>query len=131
VSDARRTVERWLERFNGADAVGISALYAGRAVNHQIPVEPVGRQSIEEFHCETFAGGPLTCQPINLVVDGEWVTLEWVDPDGFRGSGFFRVRDGLIQHQRGYWDSATVTRLASRRARLALAGSEAQHTIRP
>ena len=30
------------------------------------------------------------------------------DPDGFRGCGFFLVRDGLIVHQRGYWDSAQL-----------------------
>ena len=34
--------------------------------------------------------------------------LEWIDPDGFRGCGFFQVRDGLIHHQRGYWDSAQL-----------------------
>ena len=68
----------------------------------------VGRAAIEQFHRETFAAGPLTCTPINLVVDGDWAALEWVDPDGFRGCGFFHVRDGLIQHQRGYWDSAQL-----------------------
>ena len=31
-----------------------------------------------------------------------------IDPDGFRGCGFFRVRDGKIAHQRGYWDSAQL-----------------------
>ena len=101
--------QRWVELFNAGDAEGISALYAEDAVNHQIPLEPVvGRQAIEEFHRETFAGGPLTCQPINLVVDGDWAALEWIDPDGFRGCGFFQVRGGLIHHQRGYWDSAQL-----------------------
>ena len=105
----RDTVERWLQRFNAGDAEGISALYADDAVNHQIPLEPVvGRQAIEDFHRETFGGGPLVCEPINMVVDGDWVALEWADPDGFRGCGFFQVRDGLIRHQRGYWDSAQL-----------------------
>ena len=58
------------------------------AVNHQIPRQPVvGRAAIEEFHRQTFAGGPLTCTPINLVVEGDWAALEWTDPDGFRGCG--------------------------------------------
>jgi hypothetical protein len=105
----RRTIETWVERFNAGDAAGISAVYAEDAVNHQIALEPVvGRAAIEEFHRETFAGGALTCTPINLVVDGEWGALEWVDPDGFRGCGFFRVVDGLIVQQRGYWDSAQL-----------------------
>jgi limonene-1,2-epoxide hydrolase len=105
----RRTIETWVGRFNAADAAGISALYAEDAVNHQIPLTPVvGRAAIEEFHRATFAAGPVTCTPINLVVDGDWAALEWTDPDGFRGCGFFRVRDGLIVHQRGYWDSTQL-----------------------
>jgi len=108
----RDTIERWVERFNAGDAAGIAALYAEDAINHQIPLEPVvGRAAIEEFHRETFAGGPLTCTPINLVVDGDWAALEWTDPDGFRGCGFLLVRDGLIVHQRGYWDSAQLDQI--------------------
>ena len=82
----RRTIEQWVELFNAGDAEGISALYADDAVNHQIALEPVvGQAAIEQFHRDTFAGGPLTCTPINLVVDGDWGALEWIDPDGFRG----------------------------------------------
>jgi hypothetical protein len=104
-----RTIEMWVERFNAGDAEGISALYAEDAVNHQIPLAPVvGRAAIADFHRETFAGGPLTCTPINLVIDGGWAALEWTDPDGFRGCGFFQVLDGLIVRQRGYWDSAQL-----------------------
>lgn len=105
----RRTIEAWVEQFNAGDAAGISALYADDAVNHQMPLVPVvGRAAIEEFHRETFAGGQLTCTPINLVVEGDWAALEWTDPEGFRGCGFFEVRDGSIVHQRGYWDSAQL-----------------------
>jgi hypothetical protein len=105
----RETIERWVELFNANDPEALSALYAEDAVNHQIALNPVtGRAAIEEFHRETFAAGPLTCTPINLVVDGDWAALEWIDPDGFRGCGFFCVRDGLIEHQRGYWDSAQL-----------------------
>lgn len=105
----RETIERWIELFNEGDAAGISALYSADAVNHQIALEPViGQEAIEQFHRETFAGGPLTCMPINLVVEGDWGALEWVDPDGFRGCGFFHVRGGEIVHQRGYWDSAQL-----------------------
>jgi hypothetical protein len=106
VVSTRRTIEQWVQLFNAGDAEGISALYADDAVNHQIALEPVvGRPAIEQFHRDTFAGGPLTCTPINLVVDGDWGALEWTDPDG---CGFFRVRNGKIAHQRGYWDSAQL-----------------------
>lgn len=105
----RDTVEQWVQRFNAGDAGDIAALYAEDAVNHQIALAPVeGRAAIEEFHRQSFAAGPLTCTPINLLIDGEWAALEWVDPNGFRGCGFFQVRDGLIVQQRGYWDSAQL-----------------------
>ena len=88
---ARSTVQRWVELFNAGDAEAISALYAEDAVNHQIPLEPVvGRKAIEEFHRETFAGGPLTCQPINLVVDGDWAALEWTTRTASAAAGSFR-----------------------------------------
>jgi SnoaL-like domain len=105
----RAVIERWVERFNAGDAAGIAALYAPDAVNHQIALAPVvGRTAIKEFHRGAFASGPLTCTPINLVVEGEWAALEWIDPEGFRGCGFFRISGGLIAEQRGYWDSAQL-----------------------
>lgn len=107
--NTRQTIERWVELFNAGDAAALSGLYADDAVNHQIALQPVvGRAAIEQFHRETFAAGPLTCNPINLVVEGEWAALEWTDPDGFRGCGFFLVRHGEIALQRGYWDSAQL-----------------------
>ena len=106
--DTRGTVERWVSLFNIGDAHQIAQLYADDAVNHQIALEPVeGRAAIEKFHEDVFARKPV-CTPINLIVDGEWAALEWVDPEGFRGCGFFQVHDGLIVHQRGYWDSAQL-----------------------
>ena len=106
--DAREVIDRWLEKFNAHDAQGIAALYAEDAVNHQVALEPVvGRAAIEEMHRDVFASAPV-CTPINLVVEEEWVAMEWVDPQGFRGCGFFHVQDGLIVRQRGYWDSAQL-----------------------
>ena len=108
---AEALIEQWVALFNAGDAAGIAELHAEDGVNHQIALAPVvGRPAIADFHRETFAGGPLTCTPLNLVVEGEWGALEWTDPDGFRGCGFFQVRDGLIMHQRGYWESAQLGR---------------------
>jgi len=95
VASTRRTIERRVELFNAGDAEGISALYAVDAVNHQIALQPVvGWAAIGEFHRDTFAGGSLTCTPINLVLEGEWGALEWVDPDvhdGFLNPGESRL----------------------------------------
>ena len=42
--------------------------------------------------------------------DGDWAILEWRDPDGLRGCGFFNVIDGRIHFQRGYWDRLSFLR---------------------
>jgi hypothetical protein len=80
----------------------------GRRVNHQIPRQPVvGRAAIEDFQRQTCAGGPLTCTPINLVIEG--TGQRWSGPTRTAFADVaFRVRDGLIARQRGYWDSAQL-----------------------
>jgi hypothetical protein len=51
------------------------------------------------------------CLVENLFVDGDWVILEWKDPLGLRGCGFFQVADDHIRFQRGYWDKLTFLRI--------------------
>ena len=46
----------------------------------------------------------------HLFQDGEWVVLEWRDPGGLRGCGFFHVENGKISFQRGYWDKSSFLR---------------------
>ena len=35
------------------------------------------------------------------LIDGEWAIMEWKDPLGLRGCGFFHFKDDLIVYQRG------------------------------
>jgi hypothetical protein len=58
-----------------------------------------------------FGRAEMTCLVENLFEDGEWAILEWRDPNGLRGSGFFQVRDGQIVFQRGYFDQLSFFRL--------------------
>jgi hypothetical protein len=53
----------------------------------------------------------MVCIPENLFEDGEWAILEWRDPKGLRGCGFFHVIDGEIAFQRGYWDKLSFLKL--------------------
>lgn len=46
----------------------------------------------------------------NLLQDGEWAILEWCDPKGLRGCGFFHIVAGRIRFQRGYWDRLSFLR---------------------
>ena len=50
------------------------------------------------------ARATMVCIVDNLFEDGEWAILEWRDPRGLRGCGFFHVREGRIVFQRGYFD---------------------------
>ncbi|MBG0776847.1 MAG: nuclear transport factor 2 family protein [Desulfovibrionaceae bacterium] len=107
----RELVGRWVEAFNNGDAGALADLYAEEAVNHQVAEAPVqGRRAIREMFAREFARAGMTCIVENLFEDGEWAILEWRDPLGLRGCGFFRVQDGRIAFQRGYWDKLSFLR---------------------
>ncbi len=105
-------VKAWVDAFNRADVDALTALYADEAVNHQVAESPVeGRAAIREMFIAGFAMAQMVCIRENLFEDGEWAILEWRDPRGLRGCGFFRVVDGKILFQRGYWDKLSFLRL--------------------
>lgn len=108
----RELVKAWVDAFNRADADGLAAFYAEHAVNHQVAERPVeGRDAIRAMFAREFAHAEMVCIPEHIFEDGEWAILEWRDPKGLRGCGFFHVRDGKIQFQRGYWDKLSFLRL--------------------
>ena len=101
----KQVLERWIELFNSADAKGLSELYANDAINHQVANEPViGKQAIYKMFVKEFLFAEMVCCVENIFEDGEWVIMEWKDPKGLRGCGFFHVVNSKIVLQRGYWD---------------------------
>lgn len=108
----RDVVSVWIDAFNRGDAKAIAALYHEDAINHQVANEPVhGRAAIEAMFASEFAAAEMVCIRENLFEDGDWAILEWRDPLGLRGCGFFQVREGRIAFQRGYWDKLSFLRL--------------------
>ncbi len=108
----KELVKAWVEAFNRADADGLAAFYAENAINHQVAESPVeGRAAIRAMFAREFANAEMICIPEHIFEDGEWAILEWRDPKGLRGCGFFHVKDGSIQFQRGYWDKLSFLRL--------------------
>ena len=96
---------QWLDAFNSADIDKLSGLYSENAVNHQVANEPViGKMAITKMFEQEFAAADMTCIVENIFEDGEWVIMEWKDPLGLRGCGFFQIQNGKIIFQRGYWD---------------------------
>ncbi len=80
-------------------------------MNHQVANEPVsGRPAIRKMFAGEFAAAKMACIVENLFEDGQWAILEWRDPLGLRGCGFFQVAGGKIVFQRGYWDKLTFLR---------------------
>ena len=108
----KELVERWVELFNAGDADALVALYHEDAVNHQVAESPVqGRSAIREMFSQEFASADMTCIPELIHEAGEVVILEWRDPLGLRGCGFFTIREGRIALQRGYWDKLSYLRM--------------------
>jgi hypothetical protein len=111
-SSPREVVVAWVEAFNRADVEALGSMYRERASNHQVAESPVeGRDAIREMFATGFAAAKMVCMPDHIFEDGEWAILEWRDPKGLRGCGFFHVVDGKIAFQRGYWDKLTFLRL--------------------
>ncbi len=101
----KELVEKWVELFNRADSDKLAELYHDNAVNHQVANEPIiGKKAIKTMFDEEFATAKMTCIIENIFEDSEWAILEWKDPLGLRGCGFFHIIDGKIKLQRGYWD---------------------------
>lgn len=97
----KEVVNKWVDAFNASDVDMISSLYDNNATNHQVANEPVvGVVAIREM----FATAKMVCIVENIFEDGQWAILEWKDPLGLRGCGFFHVVNEKILFQRGYWD---------------------------
>ena len=101
----REVVHLWVDAFNRHDTDAIVSLYHDDATNHQVANEPVvGVERIREMFAAEFAAAEMTCIVENIFEEGQWAILEWRDPLGLRGCGFFHVVKGRIVFQRGYWD---------------------------
>ena len=70
-----------------------------------------GREAIRNMFAEGFAQAEMVCIPENIFEDGDWAILEWRDPKGLRGCGFFQTQGDRIVFQRGYWDKLSFLKL--------------------
>lgn len=109
---SRQLLEKWVEIFNSGDADSIAELYSDDAVNHQVANSPIeGKEAIRDMFAQEFSQAKMTCIVENIFEDNEWLILEWKDPFGLRGCGFFHIKEGKIIFQRGYWDKLSFLRL--------------------
>jgi limonene-1,2-epoxide hydrolase len=105
-------VQAWVDAFNRADIEALAALYREDALNHQVAESPVhGREAIRDMFAREFATADMVCIVEHIFEDGDWAILEWRDPKGLRGCGFFHIVDNKIALQRGYWDKLSFLKL--------------------
>ncbi len=108
----REVVEKWIKYFNASDAAQITELYHDDAVNHQVTQEPIsGSDAIQAMFEREFATAEMTCIVEEIHEAGDVIALEWRDPLGLRGCGFFTIRDQRIAFQRGYWDKLSFLKM--------------------
>lgn len=123
--DAKTVLATWIDAFSARDADACAALYHDDAINWQVADEPVmGKAQIREMLAAFFAAFPDSQTRVETrMAEGEWAAFEWIGSGTFthdlgpvkatgqryaiRGCGFFRVKDGKIKLQRGYWDKAS------------------------
>jgi len=108
----KQIIEEWVTCFNQADAASLAEFYHEDAINHQVANNPViGKSAIQGMFAEEFSKATMVCLIENIFEDGEWGILEWKDPLGLRGCGFFHFENGKIKFQRGYWDKLSFLRI--------------------
>lgn len=108
----RQVVKEFVTRFNNGDADGLAALYAVDAINDQVVfTKPLrGREEIRQMFELEFSRATMVCIEENIYECGDTAILQWKDPLGLRGCGFFQVKDGEIVHQKGYFDQLSFFR---------------------
>jgi hypothetical protein len=107
----KKLVESWVVAFNNADSEALAEFYHEDAINHQVANEPiVGKHAIRKMFSDEFSKATMVCIVENIFEDGDWAILEWKDPKGLRGCGFFQIEIGKIKFQRGYWDKLSFLR---------------------
>lgn len=108
----KELVEQWVSYFNKADASALASLYAEEAVNHQVTQDPfIGRNAIQRMFESEFATAKMVCLVEAIHEAGDVAILEWKDPLGLRGCGFFTVKEEKIVFQRGYWDKLSFLKM--------------------
>lgn len=107
----KEILKQWVTAFNAADVETLISFYHEDAINHQVANEAVeGKKAISQMFTNEFAQAEMVCIVENIFEDGQWGILEWKDPLGLRGCGFFHIVNGKIKFQRGYWDKLSFLR---------------------
>src|SRR5690606_19791288 len=110
--EPKEIVAQWVKVFNSGDAKALADFNHGDATNHQVANEPVlGKAAIHRKFRKEFAAAQMHCIVENIFEDGDWAFLDWKDPLGLRGCGFFQSVENKIKFQRGSWDKLSFLKM--------------------
>lgn len=99
----KELISNWVKAFNNGDANLLSGFYSDSAINYHIPKSPAqGKEAIMDMFKREFSQTKIYFMVQNIFEDGEWAILEWKDPSGQKGCGFFQIQNGKIIYERGY-----------------------------
>ena len=102
---SKRIAQEWIRIFNERDSDGLVELYDKQAIYKRVPgKEMVGRAEIMDYLGKVFLLDDFFIITKNVIEDGQWTAIEWVDKYGLCGCEFFQVMNGKIMVQKGYWD---------------------------
>ena len=118
---------RWIDAYNSHEPDTIIALYDENAKNTQLPWGKTieGREAMRSTFVNVFQAFPdIHLESENLIEQDSWVVIEWRfggtmkgkfaghAPNGnkfsMNGCEIFKIVDGKIKIQRGYWDKTTM-----------------------
>lgn len=102
---SRGIAQEWIRIFNDKDIDALAELYDKNAVYTKIPgTQMVGKEQIVDYLGKVFLLDGFFIIVKNVLEDGQWTVIEWVDKLGLCGCEFFQVLNGKIIVQKGYWD---------------------------
>lgn len=109
----KEIVEIWIEKFNQADVQALADLYAEDTINDQVVFdEPLkGKNAIKKMFQLEFSRATMVCIKEKIYECGDTAILQWRDPLGLRGCGFFQIKNNQIIHQKGYFDQLTFFKI--------------------
>ncbi len=102
----KELIKKWIQKFNEADIDGLVEFYSIDAINDQVVFsKPLkGREEIRKMFEIEFARAKMICIEEQIYECGDTAILQWKDPMGLRGCGFFKIREDKIVRQKGYFD---------------------------
>jgi steroid delta-isomerase-like uncharacterized protein len=116
----KSVIRKWVAAYNKRDARAAADLYHPKATNIQVAIGvPLkGQQAIYQQLVDFFKCIPDNYTKIeNIFEENNWVIIEWTGGGTFyktsrskgkgftfEGCGFFKIKNGKIVFQRGYWD---------------------------